>query len=179
MRFFLDTSNKKFIMATIEKNNEVSNFSMIDTDNDIVKNALPNIQKFLAKNNSSLNDVKEFLFTIGPGSFTGVKVSLNIVNSILLIKKLDKIEVIDTFKLLEQPKYSGTIVPFGKSKFYYKKNKKNKIKIITKDECEKLSNVNDGYNNFTKEILEEKIKSKEFKIVDNLDKVKIKYLSAF
>ncbi len=179
MKLFIDTSNKKLILAAINLNNEVVDFISKDTDNNIVKNAVPEMNEFLKKNNMTLNNVQEFLFTVGPGSFTGVKVAMNIISSVSLTREIGKVRVIDSFKLIEQEKYDGTVIPFGKSKYYYKKTRKNKITIINADQLKGLDNINDGYATFTKEMLQQKINDKAFKIVDNLDKVKIKYLSAF
>ncbi len=177
MKLFIDTSNKKIMLATIDSNNNVVDFMIKDTDNNIVKNALPEIESFLSKNKLKLNNIRDFMITVGPGSFTGVKVAYNIVNSVSLITDINEISTIDTFKLIEQEGFEGTVIPFGKSKYYFKK--KNKVVVINSDEYEQLNNINDGYKKFNKEILQQKINDKAFKIVDNLDKVKIKYLSAF
>ncbi len=179
MKLFIDTSNKKLILAAIDDNNKVVSFSNKDTDNDIVKTVVTELENFLNKNDMTLNTVEEFLFTVGPGSFTGVKVALNIISSVALIRNIGRVRVIDSFKLIEQEKYDGTVIPFGKSKYYFKKARKSKVTIIDTDKFNSMSNINDGYNAFTKELLQQKINDKAFKIVDNLDKVKIKYLSAF
>ncbi len=179
MKLFIDTSNKKLILAAINQDNNVVDFLMKDTDNNIVKNSIPELEAFLNKNGMTLNNIEEFMMTIGPGSFTGVKVALNIINTVSLIREVNKIKTIDSFKLIEQDKYDGTVIPFGKSKYYFKKKKKSKISVINDEQFKKLVNVTAGYDNFTKEILQQKIDDKAFKIVDNLDKVKIKYLSAF
>ncbi len=179
MKLFIDTSNKKIIFATIDNENNVVNFFIEDTNNDVVKNALPKLDTFLNRSSLKLNEIDNFYITIGPGSFTGVKVAYNIISSIALLKDIGKIGVIETFKLIEQDKYDGTIIPFGKSKYYYKRLKRKKIEIITEEDLKSINNINDGYSNFSKELLEEKIKNKSFKLMDNLDKVEIKYLSAF
>ncbi len=179
MKLFIDTSNKKLIFAIVVGGNKVTSFYCKDTNNDIAKNAIPELEKFLSYESKTINDVDEFMFTIGPGSYTGVKVALNIITTLSLTNEFKQFYIIDSFKLVEQNKYDHTVIPFGKSKYYHKRNKKDKIFVITEEEKQNLKNVNDGYANFTKEVLEQKINSKAFKIVDNLDKVKIKYLSAF
>ncbi len=179
MKLFIDTSNKKLILATIDYSNNVVDFSIQNTDNNMAKIAVDEISKFLKNQNSSINDITEYLFTTGPGSFTGVKVALNIISSISITKKIEKIHIIDSFKLIEQDKYIYTAIPFGKSKYYLKKNKSNKINVVNQTEIKEYTSVNYGYDLMNKELLQKKINAKNFKIVDNLDKVKIKYLSTF
>ncbi len=179
MKLFIDTSNKKLIFAIIDNFQTIVDFYCESTNNDIVQRTLPELNKFLNKNNIKLNEIDEFLFTIGPGSFTGVKVALNIVRSVGLINDIGSVRVIDSFKLIEQDEFESTVIPFGKSKYYYKKKRSKKVKIINKEQFNALVNTNDGYENFSKELLEKKINSKAFKILDNIDKVKIKYLSTF
>ncbi len=179
MKLFIDTSNKKLIFGLIDEYNNVIDFYSDNTNNDIVKRTLVDVKKFLMKNKLELNMIKNFLITVGPGSFTGVKVALNIINTVSLVSEIDTIRVIDSFKLIEQDDYNATVIPFGKSKYYFKKKKSKKVSIISREELDTMENVNDGYENLTKEILEQKINSKAFKLVDNLDKIKIKYLSTF
>lgn len=179
MKLFIDTSNKKIILATIGTDDKIVDFLIEDTNNDVVKNTIPKIESFLKRTNLKINEIEEFLFTIGPGSFTGVKVPLNIVKSISLLRDIGRVRVIDSFKLIETDKFEGTVIPFGKSKFYYKKTKRNKIKIINKEEYEQLKNISNGYDEFTKDTLQSKLNDRSFKAIEKLDKVEIKYLSAF
>ncbi|NQX83425.1 MAG: hypothetical protein HRS50_01765, partial [Mycoplasmataceae bacterium] len=50
---------------------------------------------------------------------------------------------------------------------------------VTKEKIEKLKKITMDYDNFNKDKLQKKINNKTFKLLDNLDKVKIKYLSNF
>ncbi len=179
MKLFIDTSNKKMIFALLNHSDQITNFHIEETNNDMVKNSVSNLKKFLKENKLVINDIYEFLLTIGPGSFTGVKVALNIVSSVALTKELKSFRVIDSFSLIENNNSNGTVIPFGKSKYYLKMKHKKKIKIINDEEFKSMKNINDGYENLTKELLQNKINNNKFKIIDNLDKIKIKYLSAF
>ncbi len=179
MKLFIDTSNKKLLFALIDNYNKVISFYNKESNNDIVRTTLPELKKFLNKNNVKVSEIEEYLFTIGPGSFTGVKVALNIVKSFSMVNDISRYWIIDSFKLIEQEGYDSTIIPFGKSKFYHKKKIGSKVRVITMEDLNQLENFNDGYSNITKDLLQQKIDSKSFKIIDNLDKVKIKYLSAF
>ncbi len=181
MKLFIDTSNKKFILAIVNDENSIIDFLMKDTDNDIIKNSISMIKKFVDKNKVNLNDINEYMITIGPGSFTGVKVALNIVRTINLVNPVNKIYTINTFNLIDDKEKRYTAIPFGKNKFYLKDKKRvfKKVKIISEFEKIKKDEVNFGYDNFTKEKLMKKIKNNSFKLLDNLDKVNIEYLRNF
>ncbi|BDU67662.1 MAG: tRNA (adenosine(37)-N6)-threonylcarbamoyltransferase complex dimerization subunit type 1 TsaB [Candidatus Tyloplasma litorale] len=179
MKLFIDTSNKKLILAIINFENKIDNFFIENTNNNMAKIAISKIKVFLEENNLDLSNIKEYMITIGPGSYTGVKVALNIISTINIVEKINKIYTIDSFKLIDDLNSKYTCIPFGKNKFYFKKNKKSKILTLTSEEVDQYNDVNDGYKNFTKELLQKKIDNKSFKIYDNLYKVKLKYLSSF
>ncbi len=176
MKLFIDTSNKKLILAIVNEKNKIIDFSMKDSNNDMVKITLPLIEKFLIKNKFKIDEFDEFMITNGPGSFTGVKVAMNIVGSINVVKKIKKIHVINTFKLLsERKKY--TAIRFGKKKYYLKSGRK--ISIVDNLDGINKNEIIMGYDNFNKSKLQKKINDKSFKVLDNIDKVKIKYLTNF
>ncbi len=179
MKLFIDTSNKKLILATIDYSNNVIDFSIQPTENNTVKISVSEIEKFLKKNNLSLDNIDEYLFTIGPGSFTGVKVAINFIQTVSLTRNINKYHFIDSFKLIENSSFENTVIPFGKSKYYHKRLKSSKINVIDADKLKELPNVNHGYDTLNKKLFEDKLKAKAFKSTDNIDKVKIKYLNTF
>jgi len=181
MRLFIDTANKKIIFAIINDKNEIIDFFIKDTNNDVAKTSIFLLEKFIAKNKISFEDIDGYMLTIGPGSFTGVKVGLNIVRTIDLLYPVQKIYTIDNFDLLKEKDKKYTAIRFGKNKFYFlnKKSTLSKPKIITSLKEYKKTEVTLGYDNFSKEKLKEKIYDNSFKFVDNLSKVKLKYLNKF
>ncbi len=177
MKLFLDTSNKKFILAIINEDNIIVDFLMRKSNNDMVKNTLPLIKKFLDKNNLEINNINEYMITTGPGSFTGVKVAINIVRSINLINPIKKIHTISTFDLLSNKNTKYTAIRFGKNKYYL--NKKRKTNIVDNLIGIDADEITMDYDDFNKNKLQEKINNKSFKVLDNINKVKIKYLTNF
>ena len=176
MKLFIDTSNKKFILALIN-DLEVIAFEMKDTNNNVAKMANKWIEQFLKKNKIKLEDIETFYTTIGPGSFTGVKVSANIINTIKLTRNIG-IEVINTFDLLNMPGVDWIAMPFGKSKYYLKWNRiwKPGFKTVTElpKEDEKLIGII-GYENFDAIELQKKLH--KFKTVSKVEPIyaKINY----
>lgn len=179
MKLFLDTSNKHLILALLNLRNEVYDFVMLKSNNDMVKNSIDQIDKFLVKNNVTLDQIDTFFTTTGPGSFTGVKVGINFISSIALTKKNIRVFTTDTFRLIENGDYSHTIIPFGKSKYYVKAKNSKKIVVMNEEEIKELPSPNEGYKKLNKNLLQQKIINKAFKIRDNLNKIEVKYLSDF
>ena len=181
MRLFIDTANKKIILAIVNNKNEIVDFFIKDTNNDVAKTSVFLIEKFISKNNLNFKDIEGYMITIGPGSFTGVKVALNIIRTIDLLYPIKKVYTINNFDLLKQKNKKYTAIPFGKNKFYLKnhKNLLSKAKIVNSLKEYKKREVTMGYENFTNESLKDKINSNSFKLIDNLNKIEIKYLNNF
>ncbi len=179
MKLFIDTSNKKLVLAIINEENIIVDFSMKDSNNDMVKNTLPLIEKFIKKNKLQFEDFNDYMLTTGPGSYTGVKVAINIIRSINLVNEINALHVINTFDLITNNKTKYTALKAGKNKFYLRNNKLKKTKSVeTIDEKIKESLTMD-YDSFNKELLQEKISNNSFKVLDNINKVKINYINKF
>lgn len=182
MNIFIDTSNKKLLLGLIDNELNVVDFQIKDNNNMTVKNTLDNLDKFLNKNKTSIKQISGWFLTTGPGSFTGVKVGLNIIKSFNLVEKVRNIWTIDTFKLLRDQQKDYTAIAFGKNKFYFKNNwGRSKVKIVTnlKDLNINKARITEDYKKFTKETLQKKIDDKEFKIVKDINKIKLEYISNF
>lgn len=183
MKLFIDTSNSRFILSLINDNNKIIDFLSIKTNNNIVKNFINWIDDFLKSNNQDIKEINEFLITIGPGSFTGVKVAFNFVKTFYLTNNSIKLKTIGTFDLLREDDKKYTAIKFGKNKFYFKKNHKYNIfsKMIILENLEKynLKKITMDYDTFTKEKLQQKLNKNLFKLENDLNDVKIKYLSNF
>ena len=181
MKFFIDTSNKKLIFAIINDQNKIIDFLMQDTNNDVVKTSVFLLKKFIKKNKLKFEDITDYMLTTGPGSFTGVKVALNIIRSINLLHPINKIHTISTFDLLEEKNSKYIAIKFGKGKYYLKEKKSilSKVKVVKNISVYSKNDIVVDYDNFSKEKLKNKIDSKAFKILDNVNKVKINYLSNF
>lgn len=179
MKVFIDTSNKKLILALLDYSDNIKDYKEISTNNNMVKITVDEINKFYQHNKIESRNVTEYFLVTGPGSFTGVKVGLNFINTMSLVSKVKKVHTINSFRLIEDPRFEATVIPFGKNKYYHKAFRSKKIRVITHEELRNLPNVNDGYDNLTKEKLQWKIKQRIFKTYENLDKIKVEYLSAF
>lgn len=75
IELFLNTTTAKVAIVTIK--NDSSTVSQVTGDS-----PLPTIQKALSKANLSLSKIDKFTANPGPGSYTGIRVGLSVVNAL-------------------------------------------------------------------------------------------------
>jgi len=80
----IDTSFKYLVIAIYENNCLLDGLQEHGNSRQS-ENAIPVIEKLLKKHNLSLFDMDELIVTIGPGSYTGVRVGLAIVKTLKTI----------------------------------------------------------------------------------------------
>ena len=156
MKLFIDTTNSKFILALVEDANVLS-FTKKETNRNMAKMANKWIEEFLKKNKVQLKDLDGYLVVTGPGSFTGVKVGANIVNTLVTVFSNQTIETIDTFTLLDEAEAKYIALPFGKGKFYLKKKGFLKKGFTTTNQLPEGKEGVIGYENFDKKMLADKL----------------------
>lgn len=181
-KLFLDTAGEYFNIAIIE-NNKVEFFESRKNNNDIVSESLNYLHNFLNKHKISLKDIKGYYFTIGPGSFTGTKVALNIINSFTLVFPTLDFNYITNYDLLKEDNKRYVLIKLSKQKYYLhdfmKKSKKNQGKVIDVLETKEDFNIVNGYQEFGAKILEEKISKQKFIKVENLTQINLLYANDF
>ena len=168
MKLFLDTTNSEFILALVD-GTKVLSFEKIETDRNMAKMANKWIEDYLKKNKLTLKELEGYLVVTGPGSFTGVKVAANIVNTLVEVFTEQTIETIDSFTLLNESDAKFIAIPFGKGKYYLKKkgffNKGFKsVSELPKDQVFVL-----GYEYFNEDKLTNKLDL--FKKVDKVEPI--------
>ena len=83
----IDTSDNKKISIGLEidgKKNEITQDSTVLRS----EAALPVIEKLLKKNKVGINQIDEIKINKGPGSFTGLRVGVSIVNALSFLLKI-------------------------------------------------------------------------------------------
>lgn len=181
-KLFLDTAGEYFNIAIIE-NNKVEFFESKKNNNDVVNEGLSYLHTFLNKHKISLKDIKGYYFTVGPGSFTGTKVALNIINSFNLVFPTFDFNYITNYDLLKNDQKRYVLIKLSKQKYYLhdfmKKGKRNRGKVIDVLETKEDFNIVDGYKEFGAKILEEKISNNKFIKVENLMQINLLYANDF
>ena len=110
MILFIDTSSKDFFIILFENDKIIDNLKVenIITHSKIIDEK---IKEFLLKNNINIKDIDNFAVSVGPGSYTGIRVGYAFILGIC--EALNK--QIITVNLLESMKY------------YYDDNENNNI----------------------------------------------------
>jgi len=115
----IDAASDK-IFLTLIVNNDVYTCSHDNSKSNFEKLIIL-INKFLNKNQSSINVIDRIYVNRGPGSFAGIRNSLSIVKGLFLTKKIDYYCFsFEDFDKLKEIKYED--VPHFCDKFKIKKN---------------------------------------------------------
>jgi len=89
---FIDTCNKQIVIGLLEDLNLIDEMKFIN-DNDLSEKLLPSIKELLSKNNTKINDLNRVYVSVGPGSFTGIRIGVTVAKTIAWALKIDIIPV--------------------------------------------------------------------------------------
>lgn len=178
-KLFIDTTSTKFILALIDDNKKVVAFWQEKLQNNAANMAVVWIEAFFTQNKVTFKSFDEYYLTIGPGSFTGTKVGLNILKTVNLVYPITKINIISNFDLLRINK-KNVAINITKNKLLLNDFKIfNNLKTITNSTDIDRNKLIINYEVFDEKVLEQKINDKSFKLLDNLSKVKLIYGTSF
>lgn len=177
MKLFVDTSNSILIFALINQENNVEDFISYKVNKNATAISVNLLNQFMKKNRISFANIHNYYFVIGPGSFTGLRIVLNILGSVNFMYKNLNFYTINSFDFFKEKDKKYVYIPFGKNKYYFKEYSlfKKKFKIVKniEEKYKYLSII--GYQDFNENKLENLIKNKKFKKIKSLDKVKLIY----
>ena len=177
MNLFIDTSTN-YLFLILENNNKiVSNLKLFGKKLH-TEQTIEEICKLLKKNNFLWKDIKSFYVTNGPGSYTGVRVTLTIVKTIKTINNNVDVFWINSLIFQVGLKNQLSLIDARGNKYYAlhcnKGKATGKIKIIDKNLIiNKESSID--YNNidYTTNYLNLK---KHFKKIKNINDLKPLYV---
>ena len=133
-----DTSTKKFSIAILKNNKLVLNYSKI-LNKTYSKFLIPIVKESLEKSRLSINKINKILISLGPGSFTGIRLGIAAAKGLGISNKIDifgfnnmdilKNSLKDNFKKEE----IITIIKSKKEDYYYQifNSKKKLVKKIS------------------------------------------------
>ena len=96
IKVILDTSNQYLVVALYKDDKCLGKIQELGSQRQS-ENAIPYLQKLLEENHIDLLDVNEAIITVGPGSYTGVRVAMTIVKTLSVISSL-KLKAISSLK---------------------------------------------------------------------------------
>ncbi|MBZ4204552.1 tRNA (adenosine(37)-N6)-threonylcarbamoyltransferase complex dimerization subunit type 1 TsaB [Mycoplasma tauri] len=103
MKLFLDTANDDFVIAAFDNNFNLVYSEVIKKYQKKVELIPTSIKKMLEKLHISIDYFDEFYTNLGPGYFTGVRISLVYLRTIATIKKIP-IFTISSMQIMSQQK---------------------------------------------------------------------------
>ncbi|AKU80202.1 tRNA (adenosine(37)-N6)-threonylcarbamoyltransferase complex dimerization subunit type 1 TsaB [Spiroplasma turonicum] len=161
MNLFIDTTNNKLLLI-LENNDNVIDYLVLDNQNRISDILIETIDSFLVKNKIDISLIESFYITIGPGSYTGVRLGVTFTKTIKTFNNNINVYMISSLAFQAGFGKSLSIIDAKGNKYYV--GVYDKAKNIIVDQL------------LTSEVLEEFKKSfKDYDIIkdyENIDYVK-------
>ncbi|MDR0985326.1 MAG: tRNA (adenosine(37)-N6)-threonylcarbamoyltransferase complex dimerization subunit type 1 TsaB [Mycoplasmataceae bacterium] len=146
---FIDTTQKYCYLAVLKDKKIISKISIL-THNNLTDLVVEHINQILKKTKVNKELIKNIYIAIGPGSFTGVRVSTTITKTWNLINNCSVYTI--SSLLLQLPVPNGTSLLDARGNKYfcgiYKNNKLvSKLKIINLRKVKSCKNIYKNYEN--------------------------------
>jgi tRNA threonylcarbamoyl adenosine modification protein YeaZ len=89
---FLDTCNHNIVIGLLNDNKLISS-NIFSNDNNLSEKLLPSIKQLLDKNKINIKELKKVFISVGPGSFTGIRIGVTVAKTIAWSLKIDIIPI--------------------------------------------------------------------------------------
>lgn len=77
---FLDTCNSNILIGLLRENKLINSISFIN-NNSLSEELLTNIDNLIKESNYNIKDIKKIYISIGPGSFTGIRIGVTVAKT--------------------------------------------------------------------------------------------------
>jgi tRNA threonylcarbamoyl adenosine modification protein YeaZ len=178
---FLDTCNHNIIIGLLENNKLIYSTSFIN-DNNLSEKLLPTIKLSLEKINKKVENINRIYISIGPGSFTGIRIGVTVAKTMawalnIEIIPISSLEVIASTSTSKD--YLCSLIDARRGYVYagiYDKN----LNAVFADKYlkfEELINVIDNKFNNTEFVGYERLNDKIIEPSINIEKVVEKHIN--
>ena len=89
---FLDTCNHDIVIGLLKDNKLISS-NIFSNDNNLSERLLPSIKRLLDENKINIKELNKIFISVGPGSFTGIRIGVTVAKTIAWSLKIDIIPI--------------------------------------------------------------------------------------
>ena len=145
---FLDTCNHKIIIGLLKDNKLIDSVNFIN-DNNLSEKLLPSIKEILDKNNINKKELNKIFISVGPGSFTGIRIGVTVAKTIAWALKI-KIIPISSLEVMASTSDSEYICPIidARRGFVYASLYDSNLNTIIEDKYINLDELMDSVNKY-------------------------------
>ncbi|MBN3535112.1 tRNA (adenosine(37)-N6)-threonylcarbamoyltransferase complex dimerization subunit type 1 TsaB, partial [Mycoplasma procyoni] len=101
MKIFIDTTAKSFVLALFDAESKLVDKTIIDNIKEKSEILPIEFSSILKRNNLDIKDIKKIFINIGPGTFTGVRISLVFARTLAQLTNIELFYT-NTFLLFDQ-----------------------------------------------------------------------------
>lgn len=148
---FLDTCNHQIFIGLLKDNKLIDRFSFIN-DNNLSEKLLPSIKEILDHNSIDKKELNEIYVSIGPGSFTGIRIGVTVAKTMAWSLKIKIIPVssLEVMASTSEKKYICPIIDARRG-YVYAGLYDNKLNNIIED---KYINLDELLNDIDRDNVE-------------------------
>lgn len=118
-KLFFDSSFNKLNIAILNKNNDLVDQLSILTHNNLTEITLEYLSDILKKNKIKNKQIEAFYVTLGPGSFTGVRIGCIVSKTWCTVNKACKLYTISSLRLQVPHREGISVIDARGNKEYY------------------------------------------------------------
>ena len=146
---YIDVTAKVCVLSLLDAKANVIDESITMTQNNLIDLVNPKLQELFDRNQINFTNINKIYIVYGPGSFTGVRVGVNIAKTIKSVYSDIEIYTINTLKLMSLGNGIATLDAKGKKWFiaaYRNHEPVLELQMVTEDRKNELLQE---YSNYT------------------------------
>lgn len=138
---YIDVTAKISVISLLDDHHQLVQESVVQTENNLVELVNPQLSNLLQENNVSFNQIANIYLNIGPGSFTGVRVGVNVAKTIKSVYPEVNLYVMNSLEIMARG--NGIAILDAKGKKWYLAAYRNfspllAVQMVTEDQKQAL-----------------------------------------